>query len=395
MGYGHLRAAHALADALGVPARRLDLPPIARPQEVLLWGRLRRFYERLSRVGGLPLLGRPAAALLERLTAIEPLEGGRDLARGTHTTRTLENLVLQGFQRRLVARLRETGEPLVSTFYASAIAADRAGHEPNLCVATDTDLNRVWAPPRAARTRIRYAVPSARTARRLEAYGVPPARLHVTGFPLPPTLVEERAFERNLDARLARLDPTRRGASTPAPLVTFAVGGAGAQASLARRALRALVPEVEAGRLRLALVAGVRREVRDRFRRWVDAAGLGGRGRAAVEILYRPTFEAYYAAFNALLARTDVLWTKPSELVFYAALGLPLVLAPPLGAHERTNRAWVVAAGAARAQEDPRRAGDWLRAWIQDGTLAAAACAGARDLERHGTRHVVALVASA
>ena len=46
-----------------------------------------------------------------------------------------------------------------------------------------------------------------------------------------------------------------------------------------------------------------------------------------VEVLQEPDFDSYYEAMNALLARTDVLWTKPSELTFYAALGLPIVRA--------------------------------------------------------------------
>ena len=37
-----------------------------------------------------------------------------------------------------------------------------------------------------------------------------------------------------------------------------------------------------------------------------------------------------------------MLWTKPSEMTFYAALGIPLILAPPLGAHERYNRRWAL-----------------------------------------------------
>ena len=34
-----------------------------------------------------------------------------------------------------------------------------------------------------------------------------------------------------------------------------------------------------------------------------------------------------------MLRETDVLWTKPSELCFYPALGIPLIMSAPLGAH--------------------------------------------------------------
>ena len=64
--------------------------------------------------------------------------------------------------------------------------------------------------------------------------------------------------------------------------------------------------------------------------------------------------DAYFRACNALLAETDILWTKPSEMTFYGALGLPLLLSPPVGAQERYNRRWAVENGAGLEQRDPR-----------------------------------------
>ena len=37
MGYGHFRAASPLADALGVPMLRMDLPPLAAAVDTRLW----------------------------------------------------------------------------------------------------------------------------------------------------------------------------------------------------------------------------------------------------------------------------------------------------------------------------------------------------------------------
>jgi len=37
----------------------------------------------------------------------------------------------------------------------------------------------------------------------------------------------------------------------------------------------------------------------------------------------------------------------PSEMTFFAALGLPLILAPAVGVHERYNARWATEAGAA------------------------------------------------
>ncbi len=37
MGYGHLRAAHTLAELFGTEVIRMDLPPIASPAEAAAW----------------------------------------------------------------------------------------------------------------------------------------------------------------------------------------------------------------------------------------------------------------------------------------------------------------------------------------------------------------------
>jgi UDP-N-acetylglucosamine:LPS N-acetylglucosamine transferase len=258
-------------------------------------------------------------------------------------------------------------------------------------------------------TRIRYFAPSTRVVRRLVAYGVPRERITLTGFPLPhellggPSLPTAKA---NLLRRLARLDGDgifrrhfgdeveRTVGPLPAadgpPRVAFAVGGAGAQAELAERFLPSLAPVLRAGQLHLTLIAGVRREVADRFRRAISAAGLGSLVGSAVEILHAPDLPAYFRAFNAALADTDALWTKPSELAFFAALGIGLVLAPAVGEHERLNARWAMEHGAALRQHQPEGAAHWLADWLADGTLAQAAWSGFRSLPKQGLYEIAA-----
>jgi hypothetical protein len=166
---------------------------------------------------------------------------------------------------------------------------------------------------------------------------------------------------------------------------------------LAAAFLPGLRRALESGLLRLALVAGIRPEVEARFReilraaRMEDLAGPGG----PVELLRGDGFDDYYRRFNALLARADLLWTKPSELCFYAALGLPLLLAPPVGVHERYNRRWVRESGAGIKQRDPRLAAEWLADGLADGNLAAAAWAGYMRLPKFGLYRILEAVAGA
>jgi hypothetical protein len=395
MGYGHLRAAAPLADALGVPLLRMDLPPLGDARDFRLWRRTRALYEPLTRWSQVSAVGAPLRAVLRRITDIPETAG--DASAPTTGTRWMERAAQNGAGSALARHLRETGAALLSTFYAAPILAELHGAERLYCVVTDSDVNRIWAPPHPAQSRIRYYVPSEPARARIASYGVLPERIRLTGFPLPHELVGGRArtaLERNFAARLARLgspkafsDDRREGAGESPPLVTFAIGGAGAQASLARQLLRSLAPVVRAGKLALALVAGHRRELARRLR--AAAAGEGLANHRGFEVLAERDTLVYLRRFNELLARTDVLWSKPSEITFFAALGLPLVAAPPVGVHEERNLAWAVDHGAAVEQGDPRKARQWLLRWIEDGTLARAARAGYERLPQLGLYEIL------
>ncbi len=410
MGYGHLRPAHALSQLLGEPYLEVDRPPLAGPDEQKLWARTRTLYEGLTRLSQTPYAGGPLRYLLDGITAIPHLHPYRDLSAPTGGAQTLRWLAEKhGLGRGVVEALRESGKPLLTTFFAPAVIADLAGLDEVHCVVTDSDVNRIWAPLDAAKGRVRYFAPSQRVVRRLQAYGVPAARIEYTGFPLPHSLLggpDLDTARANLAARLVRLDPSRAFRSTfreeisqflraplpaelehQAPRITFAVGGAGAQQDIARRFLPSMAPALREGRMKLTLVAGVRPEVRERFDRWIEQSDLEP-GRH-VDVLFEPEVNTYFERFNDLLARTDVLWTKPSEITFFAALGLPLVFSWPVGVHEQYNRRWAIEAGAGVKQRDPRFAAEWLSDHLADGTLAAAAWSGFMRLPKFGLYHIL------
>jgi hypothetical protein len=411
MGYGHLRAAWPLAEALATPVLELDQPPLATSEERRRWQRSRAGYELISRASQLPLVGHGFRWLVDTLTEVPSLHGRRDHASPTVAVSALERMVESGLGATLAGHLKRHDLTLLTTFYAPAIVADLSGLDRVVCVVTDADCNRVWAPRSARETRVHYCAPSERVRRRLLAIGVPPGRVHLTGFPLPQELTggpDLAVLRRTLAERIVRLDPAGvfraslrdelrhflgelpESAAADAPLLTFAVGGAGAQLELARAFLPSLGPAIERGALRLALVAGTRRAVADELRATLARCGL--ERHAGVEVLLESDFAAYYRAFCDLMKRTDVLWTKPSELTFYGALGIPLVLSSPIGSHERFNRRWARERGAGLKQNDPRHAREWLAEWLEDGVLAAAAWSGYLRLPKFGTRRVVEVV---
>jgi hypothetical protein len=413
MGYGHLRAAHALAAAAGVEVLRSDRPPLAMADDERRWRRARTLYEAISRGSQVPVLGRALRRLLDALTAIPHLYPYRDQSPPTLGVRLLDRLARGGLGDGLLGAVRRADATLITTFFAQAIAAARDWPRV-VCVVTDSDINRVWAPRVPKATKIHYCVPSERALRRLRSFGVPAANLHLTGFPLPPSLLggpELDVLRRNLAARLVRLDPERTFRESyrdelmhfleplaaeqedVVPLLTFAVGGAGAQVGMARAFLPGLREPIRSRRLRVALVAGMRRTVAASFYRLLADNRLDAWLGDGIEVLCEDDFPRYLERFDRLLARTDILWTKPSELVFYGALGLPLVFAPPVGVHERLNRRWAIQRGAGLKQDTPSHAWQWLREWLADGTLAAAAWSGYVRLPKFGTYRILEVAA--
>lgn len=425
MGYGHLRAAHALAEAWGVEVARADRAPYARRWERSIWFLARHFYEELSRGSQAPVRGALMRPLLDAVTRIGPPGGSADPTHPTLPARHLRTLVARGLGHGVVEAARTRDRPLVTTFFVPALAAQRLGAGRTWCLVTDTDASRAWVPAASEATAVTYLAPCREVVERLRAYGVPHDRIEETGFPLPPELLggpDLPALRDDLAARLRRLDPAgvfvgpRRRAieerlgplpiqAPEPPLLTYAVGGAGAQAGLARRILSGLRPALREGRLRLCLVAGTRTRLAARFEEWIDAAGLSGSagagpvgagGHRPVEVLAEPDPDAYFRRFHRLLARTDVLWTKPSELTFFGALGLPLLLAPPVGAQERANRSWAERAGvalpAAALPSGPEGLAGALARLAGDGVLAAAAWAGFRNLPQRGLYRISELV---
>lgn len=364
MGLGHLRAAHPVAMALGTEVVRADQPPVASAREAALWTRAAASYEALSRRAA--AADGPARRLLAGITAIPPVGdggGAADVACLAH-----DAALRAGLGRGITAAA--AGRPVISTFYTPALAAELAGIEA-VCVVTDTDCARVWVAPEPAAGRLLYAAPTDEVVTRLGSYGVPATRIERTGFPLPVPLVD--GFDGDLAARLVRL-----AGEGPLHLVA-AIGGAGAQLGDVRTLLGR--PEVREGRVTVDVFVGLRTDL---------AAALAGDVVPGVRVIGTETFDAHAAAFTASLARADVLWTKPSELTFYAALGLPLALADAVGVQEERNRDWLLARGlSVRAASD-----EGLLAWMctHRAELAAQAERGAERGLRTGTASVVAMV---
>jgi hypothetical protein len=173
--------------------------------------------------------------------------------------------------------------------------------------------------------------------------------------------------------------------------ITFAVGGAGAQKEIGRRIAGSLKGKLRAGEIKLNLVAGIRKEVFEYFstvKSEIDPEGDN------INIIYSSSLHEYFDQFNRSLHSTDVLWTKPSELSFYCALGIPIVMSPVIGSQEKFNRKWLREIQAALKQEKPDYTDQWLFDLLNRGTLAESAWDGFLKARKLGTFRILEMLES-
>lgn len=296
-------------------------------------------------------------------------------------------MIQMGLGKQVVKRAKKLKLPFVTTFYALAIAADKARIKPVFCIIPDAQVNRAWVTLDPKSSNIIYFVPLSETKKRLEAYGVDPENIYVTGFPLPKENVENA--EEDFKKRLKRLDLAGLGSSLPLNLL-FSIGGAGAQAELAIKLVKAMVGRLSKGRVRISLFAGIRQPVQDYFTSQLKSLGLTKFvNEGKLRIYHERNFTNYFHTFNKVLRTTDIFFTKPSELSFFTALGLPMCLTPAIGPHECYNRNWLLRIGAGI---------DWREAianfdqHLTSGRFIQAARNGFTKASREGTKNICQLI---
>ncbi|HLD31435.1 MAG TPA: hypothetical protein VJB37_00895 [Patescibacteria group bacterium] len=411
MGYGHQRAVfplrHLAQDGLLNANHYAGIPNTDRRK----WEGGRTFYETISRLKHLPLVGERIFSLMDYFQRIDPFYPARDLSRPGAQLTQIFGLIHRGWGRDLIEKLNRRDLPLITSFFTPAYFAQEHGFRNDIyLLCCDADISRTWAPLFPQKSRINYLVPNRRVKERLQQYGVRTEKIYITGFPLPKENLGKNleVLKRSLGERVVHLDPEGRYRRKYQPVlsnflshqychrcagrhpltITFAVGGAGAQRELGAQILTALREPIARGKMRLNLVAGVRNDVYLYYQSVVRDLKLNKKRNGHVNIIYAENKLEYFAKFNQILLNTDILWTKPSELSFYAGLGLPIIMAPTIGSQEEFNKAWLTSIGAGVPQEDPRYTAEWLADWLSSGWLAEAAMKGFLDAPHNGVAHI-------
>lgn len=325
----------------------------------------------------------------------------------------LRRMVQKGFGKDLIDYVKKTNIPFIATHWLPAMVAHYNGLDNIYCIATDTDLNRVWVPHNPKDCKIKYLAPCEHVIYRLKEYGISEENIILTGFPLPKENIGGLSMDilkNDLSIRIKNLDPknifrSRHPKDIKSILgkhysakkkriltLTYAVGGAGAEKEIGVQIIDSLRNKIKEKKIHVNLIAGSRLDVRSYYINEIEKLGLSSYIGKGINILYALGRNHYFSEVNKLLRNTDILWTKPSEMSFYAGLGIPIIIAPPVGAHENYNKEWLENMGAGIVQQDPKYTKDWLFYWLEKGRFAEAAWQGFQEAPNLGTYNIEKLV---
>lgn len=418
MGYGHQRTAYPLRSLApeGKIINANDYQGIPE-KDRKIWETTRRFYEFISRFRGAPLIGKATFSIYDQLQKILSFYPKRDLSKPNFALKQIYSLLKKGWGKHLIEKLtphqRAGGGPLplISTFFTPAFMAEFFNYPGEIfCVVCDADISRTWAPLNPKLSKIKYFAPTTRVVERLKLYGVKPENIFLTGYPLPIENIGTQNLEilkEDLKTRILNLDPQKRyfekykilieenlgklpDKSDHLPTIMFSVGGAGAQKEIAIKILKCLNSKIKQGEIRVILSAGIREKVRKYFEEGIEKLGL--KSNQNIEIIFEKEINSYFQKFNFALRKTDILWTKPSELSFYSALGIPIIIASPIGSQEEFNKRWLLKSGFGLFQEDLAHIEQWLFDWLKKGYLAEAAMESFIEGEKLGTINIQKII---
>jgi hypothetical protein len=304
------------------------------------------------------------------------------------------------------SKIRKGGKfpPFLTSFFVPAFMAEVLKYPGEIfCIICDADIARTWAPINPQKSRIKYFAPNQRVEERLQLYGIKKENIFLTGYPLPKEnigTIKMNVLKKDIANRLVNLDPSKRYRHYYAPLIKkyigripeksdhpltimFAVGGAGAQKENGIAIVKKLSSKIKEGQVKIILVAGIRKKVNDYFKNSVKKLKLGDNKN--VEIIFEENINSYFDSFNKALRKTDILYTKPSELSFYSALGIPIIIAPCIGSQEEFNKRWLLGSGFGIMEKDVNCIDQWLFDWIDRGYLAEAAMEAFIEGQKLGT----------
>lgn len=411
MGYGHQRTAYPLRFlAWGNKAINANNYKGMPGSDRRIWETSRKFYEFISDFKKVPFIGQLSFNLYNRLQKINDFYPKRDLSSPDLNLKVINRYIKKGWGKDLIKKAQSVNlanggnMPFVSTFFTPVFMAEHHGYSGDIyCVVCDADISRAWAPINPHKSRIKYLASNNWVKNRLKLYGVREENICLSGYPLPMENIGQNneILKEDLKKRIINLDPwkiyrkkadfiiERYLGQMPAlsghiPTILFSIGGAGAQKEIVINFIQSLRHQIFEKKLKIIIACGIKKGVKEFFENYIQKNKTIKNLKGGIEVISSDDIYSYFSLFNSKLRESDILWTKPSELSFYAGLGIPIIIAPTVGSQEDFNKKWLLRLGAGIIQENPKFASEWLMDYLDSGRLAEVAMEGYAEINKNG-----------
>ncbi len=384
MGFGHLRAAHNISTWGRAAVVRVDRDPYVSGVDRLVWSTTQAVHTYGSRDA--ESKSRLFYKWFDGVMRIPDDHESPSLS----ASRFIFMMKRLGLGKTFFDSLDGSRPTLLHTFYLPAMLSVYR-HYPgkNYLLLCDTDFHRVWAPIDAEQADLEYLVPIRKSADRLLSYGVPSDRIHVTGFPLPMTNTGYPGLDTLVEDLEGRRNRIRRDSGVPLTIM-FPFSGSGAYSNVLAELVKAMSEQLREGSIRLTVSCGDNGHALKSTENLFVSYGL--KDSEFTKIIYGSDLFDSFERFNKALKSADVVITKPSEMVFYAGLGIPMIFLPPIGGHEARNREYILDNGCGIDMECVSDFPKWLEESRRNERLLELAEMGYRNLPKTGTFEIDELV---
>lgn len=364
---------------------RADSYPGIPPHDRKLWDHLQEQPSFISSLSKIPVIGMSLRRCTERFVHHLPSRYPRreQAAWNRRLVEFYYFLQHQHLGRDFIQHLSKNPLPLVTSSPVLAFSAEVHGYPaPIYLICPAADPSRAWAPLDPMQTRIVFLVATKTAEDRLHAYGVPITQIHHIGLPLSPDSVSSKGLLADVEARIHRLDPDhvfrpqKKQTRAQHPLSLGIIADSGWRTHDLLKLLEGAGKAIRNGELTIHLFTGTD-QARTRSIEAIARNQTLHRHLGSSLVIHAHKDEAIaFESFTRLLPTIDVLWTAPSPWVFYAGLGIPVIVQPPIGGQEEARYAWVRGVQAGLAPLELETLSEWLLDWKRSGGLARLAWNG-------------------
>ncbi|MCX7589601.1 MAG: hypothetical protein RMK17_01570 [bacterium] len=383
-----------------------------------LWQKNKKLYNFISNIQKIPILSNVSFNILNKFQTIKNIYFKKQNQNPdpTFILKQIYELIQKGWGKHLIEFLKNQNKelPIISDLNIPLFMAEYYNYPSKICqIVYRSDIQRSILPLNIIQSKIIYFASTENVAQKLLQYGVLKENIFLTGYPLPKENIgkinQYEIIKKNIKNRILNLAPKKNYSKNFQDLISKNIGRLPKQSNhkltimfcaeeiekqktIAILMLKNLAYMLQNESINLIISCGLNEENKQFFLKEILKLRLGLNIDKNIFIIYDPLPQKYFKLFNEALNRTDILWTNPNELVFYAALGIPIILSPSKNLNEKINEKWLIENEAGIKQQDPKYTNEWLFDLIREGKLAEMAINGFIKFKKDGLWEIEKIV---